>query len=305
MIRAVVICAAMGAVAFAQAPGERQQALRGAIGGMDSRLNRQPGGRQVISDADRLAAGFNGLAPYVGGFGEGDYRLNRELAQAAFAWLARASALYAADAAVSQSLMRTYGSLGDFYRRYGTFYPQGAPLAYAGGNHLARGLVLDRRGGGAFERDLERTAMDWAAVSYVNGAMYGMMQRQADQGAEPSAAERALPVADIPVTALPDVDESRLDDSQKAAWSDARERFMNVASKVHEARMLLAQLSARLEAQGPNISLNARDGAAALMMQGFLDDAAELIRRGQFEKASEALVRADYQRQKLKSVTGQ
>jgi hypothetical protein len=41
------------------------------------------------------------------------------------------------------------------------------------------------------------------------------------------------------------------------------------------------------------------------MMQGFLDDAAELIRAGQFEKASEALVRADYQRQKLRSVTGQ
>ena len=107
------------------------------------------------------------------------------------------------------------------------------------------------------------------------------------------------------MTALPDVDESGLSDAQKAAWSDARERFMNVAPKVHEARVLLAQLSARLESQGPNITLNTKDAAAALMMQGFLDDAVELIRKGQFERASEALVRADYQRQRLKSVTGQ
>jgi hypothetical protein len=305
MIRAVLLCLFLGAVVYAQGPGERQHSLQGMIGGMNARLNGQPGSRQVISDSDRLAAGFNGLVPYVGGFAENDYQLNRELARQAFEWLARASAMYAADPAVSQSLMQTYGVIGDFYRRHGSFYPSGAALAYAGGNHLARSMVLDRRGGRSFERDLERTAMDWAAVSYLNGAMYGMPPGQGGPPPEGADARQAAPVAEIQPTALPEVDEGRLDDQQKAAWSDARERFMNVAPKVREARVLLAQLSARLEAQGPNMRLNTQDAAAALMMQGFLDDATDLIRAGQFEKASEALVRADYQRQKLKSVTGQ
>ncbi|MGA2186562.1 MAG: hypothetical protein ABSH47_26395 [Bryobacteraceae bacterium] len=307
MIRAVLLCSLLGAMVYAQgaAPGEHQRALQGTLSGMDAHLNGHPSSQQVISDSDRLAAGYNGLIPYAAGFGESDYQLNRELARAAFAWLARASALYAADPAVSQSLMRTYGLIGDFYRHYGPFYPTGAALAYSGGNHLARGLVLDRRGGRSWERDLERSAMDWAAVAYVNGALYGVPPHQGEPPPEGPQAGQPAPAPDIQPTALPDVDESRLNDQQKALWSDARERFMNVAPKVHEARVLLAQLSARLESQGPNMTLNTRDAAAALMMQGFLDDAAELIRAGQFEKASEALVRADYQRQKLRSVTGQ
>ena len=306
-MRAVLLCAVLSAATFAQDgnAADRQQTLQGMIGGMDARLSGQVSSRQVISDSDRLAAGFNGLVPYVGGFGENDYRANRELARAAFAWLARASALYAADPAVSQSLMRTYGSIGDFYHRYGSFYPSGAVLAYAGGNHLARGLVLGGHGGRSYERDLERFAMDWASVAYVNGALYGMPRQESGPPPDEPIAGPNMPTPDIPVTALPDVDENKLSDAQKAALSDARDRFNSVAPKVHEARVLLAQLSARLETQGPNITLNTKDAASALMMQGFLDDAAELIRNDQFEKASEALVRADYMRQRLKSVTGQ
>jgi hypothetical protein len=306
MIRTILLGSLLGTVVYAQgvAPADRQRALQGTLSGMGAHLNGHPSSQQVVSDSDRLAAGYDGLIPYVGGFGENDYQLNRELAQEAFAWLARASAMYAADPAVAQSLMRTYGLIGDFYRHHGSFYPPGAPLAYAGGNQLARALVLDRRGGRSYERDLERFAMDWAAVSYVNGAMYGMPPRQGEPPPEGPQAEPGAP-PDIRPTELPDVDESKLDDQQKALWSDARERFMNVAPKVHEARVLLAQLSARLESQGPNMTLNTKDAASVLMMQGFLDDAAELIRTGQFEKASEALVRADYQRQKLRSVTGQ
>jgi len=302
MIRVALVLAIAGIAACAQAPAERQQALQGMIGGMNSRLNAQPSGRQVISDSSRLAAGFSGLVPYVGGFGESDNQVNRELAQAAFAWLARASSMFASDQAVSQSLMQTYGVIGDFYRNHGaSVYPSGAALAYAGGNHLARSMVVGGHGGRSMERELERSGLEWAAVSYMmNGGPPA-------QGVPPeeTVARPVVPVADIQPAVLPDVDESRLDDQQKAAWSDVRERFMNVAPKVQQARLLLAQLSSRLESQGPNMTLNTQDAAAALMMQGFLDDSVEFIRARQFEKASEALVRADYQRQKLKSVTGQ
>ncbi|HTP86577.1 MAG TPA: hypothetical protein VMJ34_06510 [Bryobacteraceae bacterium] len=306
MMRAVLLSGLLCAATFGQygGAGDRQQALQSVIGGMDARLNGPLSSQQVISDSDHLAAGFNGLAPYVGGFGENDYRLNRELARAAFAWLARVSLLYASDPAVSQSLIRTYGSIGDFYHRYGTFYPSGAALAYSGGNRLARGLVLGGHGR-SYERDMERFAMNWASVAYLNGALFDGPPREGEPPRDEPIAGPNMPTPDIPTTALPDVDESKLTDAQKAAWSDARDRFNSVSPKVHEARVLLAQLSARLQSQGPNISLNQKDAASALMMQGFLDDAADLIRSGQFEKASEALTRADYMRNRLKSVTGQ
>ena len=301
MARAVLIFCFLAAALGAQ--NQRQLALEATISGMNARLkNGQPGGQQVIADSNRLAAGFSSLGSYAGGFGQDDYQLNRELARDAFAWLARANELYAADPAVSQSLMNTYGAIGDFYRNHGSFYPMGASLAYAGGNRMARWLVLNPRGGRSFERDLERTALSWAALGYMQQAFYG----SPPPGGEPPVEQAAPPrPQDIPVTPLPDVDESKLDEGRKAAWSDARERFLNVAPKVQQARVLLAQLAARLESQGPNMTLNPQDAAAALMMQGFLDDAAELIRRGEFEKASEAVKRADYQRLKLRSVTGQ
>ena len=40
------------------------------------------------------------------------------------------------------------------------------------------------------------------------------------------------------------------------------------------------------------------------MMQGFLEDSVSLIEASQFEPAKEALTRAEYQRIKLKSITG-
>jgi hypothetical protein len=82
-----------------------------------------------------------------------------------------------------------------------------------------------------------------------------------------------------------------------------RERFMNVSPRVQEACIFLGQLSAKLQAQ--NMRLNMTDEATALKMHGFLGDAVDLIRTGQFEKAREALIRADYERGRLKSVTGQ
>jgi len=299
MTRAALLGAAL-AMAVAHAQSERQQQLLGMIGGMQMRLNAQPGPRQVIADSDRLAAGFNGLASPAGGFSENDAQLNRQVAEDAFSWLGRASAMYPGDSAVSQSLLHTYGVIGEFCRSYGSFYPPGAALAFAGSNRMARSLVLDPRGGKHFERDLEQTAMSWAAVAYTQQAMFGAGPPQ-----PPPASEAPPPLPEIPLTPLPPVDESKLDDQQKELWADARDRFNTVAPKVHEAHVLMAQLAARLAGQGPNITLNPQDAAAALMMQGFLDDAADFIRAGQFDKASEALTRAEYMRKKLRSVTGQ
>jgi hypothetical protein len=76
-----------------------------------------------------------------------------------------------------------------------------------------------------------------------------------------------------------------------------------VSPRVHEARVLLNDLSDRLHQR--HITLHPVDAANALKMQGYLEDAADLIREGRFETAIEALTRADYVRTKLKSVTGQ
>ena len=289
MKRAALACSVLAVVACAQSNG--RPAVRNTLAGINSHLNNgQPSRQQVIADSNNLAAGFNGLGP-------DDNQGSRELAGDAFAWLARARSMYAADPAVSQSLMNTYGVIGDYYRNNATLYPAAASMAYACSNSLARGLVLDPGRGRNFERDLERTAMSWAALGYMQQAMC--------PPGPPPPEEAAPPPEDIPATPLPPVDESKLDDQQKAQWDDARTRFMTIAPKVQEARQLLAQLNSRLARQGPNITLNPQDAAAALMMQGFLDDAANFIRVAQFDKASEALNRADYQRNQLRSVTGQ
>ena len=103
--------------------------------------------------------------------------------------------------------------------------------------------------------------------------------------------------------ALPDVNVAKLNAEQKAAWTEARDRFRNVAPRVHAARVLMNELSGRLQGQG--LALHPEDAANALKMQSFLEDAVDLMREGRFDTAVEALTRADYVRVKLRSVTGQ
>jgi hypothetical protein len=103
--------------------------------------------------------------------------------------------------------------------------------------------------------------------------------------------------------ALPTVDEHALSGEQRALWIDVRERFRAVSARVHEARILLQDLEVRLQRQ--DLMMNAQYAAGAVRMQDFLEDAVELIRTGDFESAKQALVRADYERRKLKNVTGQ
>src|SRR5262249_38596945 len=116
----------------------------------------------------------------------------------------------------------------------------------------------------------------------------------------PQAAVSVVAINPVP---LPRVDVTKLDAAQKAAWTETAERFRNVAPHVHAARLLLADLSHRLQQQ--HVALHPVDAANALKMQGYLEDAADLISEGRFDTAMEALIRADYVRAKLKSVTGQ
>ena len=102
---------------------------------------------------------------------------------------------------------------------------------------------------------------------------------------------------------LPHIEESKLTPEQKEAWREVRTQFTFVSSRVHDARVLLEGLSGRLAARG--LSVNSKDGATALSMQGFLVDAADLIKEHEFARAKEALTRADYERNKLKGTTGQ
>lgn len=253
----------------------------------------------MIADANRLVSGYRGLTPCVGPFGPGEYAPNRLLARQTFAWLARASAVYGSDPVVMRTLAGAYGSLGGFYGNPAfSSYPYAAATAYAGANRLTRSLFLADRNNRGLEAELQRLGLAWAAASYVGGRFYGEGLRDAAD-LNPSAAMAAA----VPTVALPEVDATKLTPEQAAQWREVRERFAITAAKVHDARVLLEQLGARLQSQ--NMALNGVDVAAALMMQGLLDDSASLAGSGQFELAKEALVRAEYQRRKLKDVIGQ
>ena len=280
--------------------GDPQRVLAGDLTELNARLNasRTDGG-QVIADANRLAANYRGLVPYVGRFGPADYTQNRQLARQTFAWLAHASALYASDPAVMQALAGVYGYLGGFYSSPAfSSYPYAAATAYAGANRLTRSLLLGDSHNSRLEADLQRLGLAWATASYVGGRFYG---DGLPEQAEPP--QREATAAEIQPVALPDVEVEKLTPEQVGQWREVRERFVITSARVHESRVLLEQLAARLRSQ--NMSLNTRDVAAGLMMQGFLDDSASLMRAGQFELAKEGLVRAEYQRRKLKGVTGQ
>jgi hypothetical protein len=118
-----------------------------------------------------------------------------------------------------------------------------------------------------------------------------------------TAPAKSEPTVVLKPVELPSVDVTQLDAAQKAAWTEARDRFRNVAPRVYAASTLLNELSERLQRQ--RMTLRAQDAADALKMRGFLEDAADLMREGRFDTAVEALTRAEYVRAKLKGVTGQ
>jgi hypothetical protein len=258
--------------------------------------------QQVIADAERIGADYTRLIPISKSFSPADKEQNRRSARGAFSWLCRAGAMYGGDPLVSRSLMRTYGTMGDYYHQYGAFYPAGVGFGYGGASRNARRLILGSPNSKEFERELERYAVAWAAASHVDlsiGRGYNGCSDTFDQP-DPGTRIRESSLKPVP---LPEVDESKLTSEQKEQWTDLRNQFIPVSTRVHEARILLEQLSDRLQSR--KMRLNVQDAATAISMQGFLEDAAELIKAGDFEKAGIALRKSEYLRTKLKNTTGQ
>jgi hypothetical protein len=263
---------------------------------------KQLGQQQAIADSERIAADYAHLIPLSNNFSPADQVQSRRSARRAFSWLCRASALYGRDPMVSRSLMRTYGVMGDYYHQHEGLYPAGAGFGYGGASRHTRHLLLGSPDSKEFERELERYAVSWAAASYVDLAVsrsYTNCGDSVDQP-DPGAPVRESSLQPVP---LPEVNESELTPGQKEQWNDLRNQFVPISARVHEARVLLEQLSDRLQRR--KMKLNLQDAATAINMQGFLEDASELIKAGDFEKARIALNKSEHLRTKLKSTTGQ
>jgi len=278
---------------------DRERGILNEVTALNGRFNSgRPSASEIVAEANRLAVAYGDLARSREASGASDYAIQRQIATMAFAWLARAGALYSADPTVAQALMQTYSVMGSFFSGARVYAP-GPVLAWSGANRIARALVLNPETGGRFENELKRYGLAWAAATYVAG---GVPPPEPETSALPffgdppeSAAEGPLP--------LPTIDESTLSPVEKPLLEEVRRRFPITAKHVLEARLALEQLAQRLQQQ--NLKLNNQDAAAALMMRGFLEDAAGLVRAGQLQRALEALTRADYQRASLKNVTGQ
>jgi len=80
-------------------------------------------------------------------------------------------------------------------------------------------------------------------------------------------------------------------------------QFIAVSQKVADALRNLDNLTLRLRAR--RMEVNSIDLAASYRMQGFLEDAFSLLSKKEFDEGKAALTRADYERNRLRSVTGQ
>jgi len=315
MRRTIVVCISLGLLFVPSASAhdrqrsgggvqDRHAELRRDVDAMTARLGGQRAtSQQVIADAQRLTSGYRSLVPFVRGFQPADYVLNIELARRSLEWLARATLLFGRDPLVASAFLRSYDAIGGFYGDYGPFYRPGAFVAFAGATRLARRLIFDGRDPNRFERELERYALAYGTLAAYGGAFQTPWTAAYDLPQSAPPLRQPEHSVELKPVELPDVDASRLDAEQQAEWTNARERFRTVAPRVHAARVLLNELSERLQQE--NIALHPVDAANALKMQGYLEDAVDLINEGRFDTAIEALTRADYMRAKLKSVTGQ
>ena len=296
--------ASHGGIAEAQRgagqPGS-QTALRSDLDGMTARLGSHGTSQQAIADAQRLTLGYRSLGPSVRGFGPADYALNRDMARRSLAWLSHAGVVYAHDPVAARAFLDAYDSIGVFYRDYGRFYYPGAYVAYAGATRLAQRLGRVGVQGDWYLPYLQRYALAYGSLAVLDGQLVGRWGVPEDlPAAEPTKADAGAPLKPLD---LPKIDVTTLSPAQREAWTDVRDRFRSVASRVHGARMLMDQLAGRLHSQG--LALHPEDAASALKMQSFLDDAVEMIQAHDFESATDALRAADAERTKLRSVTGQ
>jgi hypothetical protein len=311
MIRHITLTAIVIGLIGAQAAGVHAQrgvgqagpqaALRTDLDGMTARLGGRGTPQQAIADAQRLATGYRSLGPHVRGFGPNDYAVNREMARRSLYWLSRANIMYAGDPLAARAFLDAYDSIGLFYRDYGYFYSPGAYVAYASATRLAQRLARVGVQGDWYARELQRYALAYGALAVHDGQLVGRwgVPQDLPDGA-PTKADAGAPLKPLE---LPRMDITKMTPEQREAWTDVRDRFRSVASKVHGARILMDQLAGRLNAQG--LALHPEDAANALKMQGFLDDAVDLIQAGELESATDSLRAADAERTKLRGVTGQ
>lgn len=309
-----VLVLGLNGTGLAQRPGDSgargvgawQSGLDADLQGMQSRLGGgRMGADQVVADSERLRARYRGMPPLPSQFGPDDYRRQGPLAQQSFAWLDGAYRQYGGAAPVARSLLDTYSAVGDFYGRAGLGSRTGFWLGYAGAHRAGRGLMLAGGVDGVFERRLEALALTWAGVAavnwHVNDWYWSDFVRRQEGERTINRAISAEPAPD-PI-AVPIVDASSLSPAGQAKWREVRERFASVSSRVHQAQLALADLRGRLAHQG--LTLHPNNVAASLAMQGYLQDAADAVESRQFDLASDALTRADYERNKVRSATGQ
>jgi len=277
-----------------------QVGLRTDIDGMTARLGGRITPQQAMVDAQRLAAGYRSLGPLARGFGPADYAYNREMARRSLYWLSRANIRYAGDPLAARAFLDAYDSIGVFYRDYGRFYAPGAYVAYASATRLAQRLARVGVQGDWYARELQRYALAYGSLAVLDGQLVGRWGTPQDLPAgETTKADAGAPLKPLE---LPRIDITKLSPAEREAWTDVRDRFRSVSSKVHGSRMLMDQLAARLNSQG--LALHPEDAANALKMQSFLEDAVDLILAGDYASATDSLRAADAERTKLRGVTG-
>jgi hypothetical protein len=279
---------------------DAQVALRADLNRMEGAAAVRVPLAQATSDAQRIAAGYRAMGPLAAGFGPGDYAVNQQMARQSLAWLGRTGVWYMNDAVAARAYLDAYDAVGRFYRYDWRLYSPAAYVAYAGAARLARRLALAT----AYDwtaSALERYAMAYGALVIADGHYVGRWN--APQDLVPVAAPPAQPAQPLKPVELPRIDISTLTPSDREAWDDVRVRFRTVASQVHITRTRLDELAGTLQQQ--HLALHPENAATAMKMEGFLEDAAELIQAHEFEQAVDALRRADYERGRLKGVTGQ
>jgi hypothetical protein len=303
IVNTILLILSLAAIPGSPAISAEDTTLQQDIEAINNRWNGgELGQQQAIADSERIGAAYARFSPLSNIISSTYQEQHRQSARRAYAWLCRAGSLYGGDPLVSRALMRTYATMGDYYRQHGGIYPAGVVFGYGGANRHARYLMLDSPNSREFERDLERYAVAWAAASYVDLAARRSYTSCGDSFDQPNSRAQVRGSSLKPVP-LPEVDESRLTPEQKELWKDVHNQFVPVSSRVHGAQVILEQLSDRLQSR--NMKLNLQDAATAINMQGFLEDASELIKAGDFEKARIALSKSEYLRKKLKNTTGQ
>lgn len=260
--------------------------------------------QQLNQGVTAMMSGFQGLQPMTGSFTAADHQANRQLIQNAMGSLAALEVMARQDPALRGTLAGAYGTLGDYQaRREFRNYGYNPVMPYGRASSLARGLAMRGYADRDYNRDLERYAMGMATWNIMNGYIWaGMGARGRNRQDE----EPEVPVPTPPerhVMPVPQIDASSLSAEDKALWEDLRPQFVVVSSKITEAMRNLDSLSARLQAR--RMDVNAADLATSYRMQGYLEDAAELIKSKDLAGAKLALERAEYERKRLRGVTGQ